>query len=131
MGAVQASPRTRVRATLSAVHRDGGPRGVLELSGEADIATMTLLRVELDRAVRRHPEHLVVDVSTLRFCDVRCARLILSACRTTGASLTGASGTVQRVLELVGSIDPDSGSACVPGLSVPDVFVAASQPVAL
>ena len=92
---------TRSYATLSARHRDGGSRGVLELSGEADIATLFLLGDDLAEAVRLHPDHLVVDVSELRFCDVHSAHMILTASRMSPITVTGATGSVKRVFDLL------------------------------
>ena len=106
MGVVQASvlPRTRTCASLRARHRDEGVRGVLELSGEADIATLALLRDELAEAIGRHGDHLVLDVTDLRFCDVHSAHMILMACRMTPIRLTGATGSVERVFDLLQAI---------------------------
>lgn len=94
-------PQTRSYSTLRVRHRDEGVSGVLELSGEADIATLFLLKDELERAVLANPDHLVVDVSGLRFCDVHSAHMILTACRTEPVSVTGATGSVRRVFDLL------------------------------
>lgn len=99
------SPQTRSCATLRARHRDEESPGVLELSGEADIATLAMLGAELAESVATNPEHLVVDVADLRFCDVHSAHLILTACRTSPTRVTGATGSVKRVFDLLTSLE--------------------------
>jgi anti-anti-sigma regulatory factor len=76
----------------------------LELSGEADIATLAMLGAELADAVRKDREDLVVDLTGLRFCDVHSAHLILTARRPKPVSLTGASGSVKRVFDLLDAL---------------------------
>lgn len=105
--AVVATPQTqraRSSATLHASHLDQGALWVLELSGEADIATLAMLGEELAVAVAMNREHLVVDVTSLRFCDVRSAHMILTARTTGGMDVKGATGSVKRSLDLVTSL---------------------------
>ncbi len=90
-------------ATLSARHLDAAP-WVLELSGEADITTVPLLRRELTELVRSGCEHAVVDVTELTFCDVASTRLIMIARRLVPVTLTGATGSVKRVFDLMESL---------------------------
>ena len=106
MGVVNAShaPPSRTCATLRTQHLDRGPDGVLVLSGEADLATRTMLREALAEAVAMNRERLIVDVTRLRFCDVQSAHLILRAGGTTPVHVTGSAGTVKRVLDLVDSL---------------------------
>ena len=106
MGVVNAShaPPSRTCATLRTQHLDRGPDGVLVLSGEADLATRTMLREALAEAVAMNRERLIVDVTRLRFCDVQSAHLILRADGTTPVHVTGSAGTVKRVLDLVDSL---------------------------
>ena len=121
------SPRqSRSSATLSARHVDRGTSWALELSGEADIATVTMLGEELADAVGMGREDLVVDLTGLRFCDVHSAHLIRSAREPKPVSLTGATGSVKRVFELLDTLhvapdDPASRgaphSATVPRVS--------------
>ncbi len=74
---------------------------MLELSGEADIATVALLRQELTELVRSGCEHAVLDVTELTFCDVASTRLIFTARRLMPVTVTGATGSVQRVFDLM------------------------------
>ena len=106
MGVVNAShaPPSRTCATLQTQHLDRGPDGVLVLSGEADLATRTMLREALAEAVAMNRERLIVDVTRLRFCDVQSAHLILTAGGTSPVHVTGSAGTVKRVLDLVDSL---------------------------
>jgi hypothetical protein len=90
-------------ATLRARHLDAAP-WVLELSGEADIATLGLLRHELTQLVRSQCAHAVVDVSPLLFCDVASTHLILTARRLMPVTVTGATGSVKRVFDLMESL---------------------------
>ncbi len=103
MGSVVATPlwsRTVSCATLRARHLDGDP-WVLELSGEADIATMGMLRREL--ALLTTVDHAMaeVDVTDLTFCDVASAHLLLTARRRVPLVLSGATGSVKRVFDLL------------------------------
>src|SRR5690349_5927042 len=92
--------RTRSSATLVASHRTHGARLVLELCGEADITTEAMLREELAEA-SANADALVVDVSALRFCDVRSAHHILTADRVVPVTVVGAAGPVARVFDLL------------------------------
>ncbi len=95
--------RTITCATLRARHLDA-EHWILELSGEADITTMDMLRRELEHVSATHRENSVVDVSNLSFCDVASAHLLLTARRTLPVTLSGATGSVERVLDLVDSL---------------------------
>lgn len=90
-------------ATLSARHLDAAP-WVLELSGEADIATLSLLRQELTQLARSQCEHAVLDVTPLSFCDVASSHLILTARRLAPVTVIGATGSVKRVFDLMESL---------------------------
>ena len=106
MGTVVATPlssRTVSCATLRARHLDGSPR-VLQLFGEADIATLAMLRRELAHLAATHQEDVVVDVAGLTFCDVASAHLILTARRRVPVTLSGATGSVKRVFDLVSAL---------------------------
>lgn len=93
--------QTRSCATLCARHGDCKASWVLELSGEADIATLALLRQELAHMVAVQPADVVVDVTALAFCDVASAELILAARRTSPVRVVGATGSVKRLFDLL------------------------------
>lgn len=106
MGSVE-TPRwsqTRSCATLRARHLDDGASWTLELSGEADIATLALLRQELAHMAATTPAGAVVDVTDLVFCDVGSAELILVARRTCPVRVIGATGTVKRVFDVLDAL---------------------------
>ncbi|HWO52091.1 MAG TPA: STAS domain-containing protein [Ornithinibacter sp.] len=97
------SSRTISSGTLRARHLDG-QQWVLELSGEADVTTMDMLRRELAQVAIVDRADSVVDVTKLSFCDVASAHLILTARRTIPVTVTGATGSVQRVFDLVDAL---------------------------
>jgi hypothetical protein len=92
---------------------DRGDSWALELSGEADIASLPMLTEELADAVGMDRDDLVVDVTGLRFCDVRSAHLILTARGPRPVSLTGAAGSVKRIFDLVDTLHvaPDDSAS--------------------
>lgn len=94
------SPSTILRARLV----DRGAVSALELSGEADLTTLVVLRQALEAALERHGARVVIDVTGLQFCDVHSAMLILSVSRATPTSVIGAQGSVRRVLETLDSL---------------------------
>ena len=96
--------RRREYLTLWARHLDDEAFWVLELSGEADIATLVLLRQELAQMAARNPAGVVVDVTGLVFCDVASAELILAARRTNPVTVIGGKGTVKRVFDLLDAL---------------------------
>jgi hypothetical protein len=81
--------------------RDDEPIGLLRLSGEADLMTREDLRRELLQAETLHPNCLVLDVTELRFCDVGCAELILWSAQRTPIIMVGATGTVERLFQIL------------------------------
>ena len=91
-------------ATLRARHRSDGHTWVLELSGEADITTVDLMRVAVGQVSTIHGQDVVVDVSNLGFCDVASAHLILTARRMMPVTVSGATGSVKRVLDLMDAL---------------------------
>lgn len=103
MGSDEAScwSHTFSYATLWARHRDEGASWLLELSGEADCATRDLLRRELGRMAASGRDDTVVDVTRLTFCDGNSAHLILTSRRPMPVTLSGATGSVKRVFDLV------------------------------
>ena len=90
--------------TLRARNLDGEGLCVLELSGEADIATLGLLWQELAHLATRNSGDVVVDVARLEFCDVASARLILESQRRIPSTLRGATGPVERVFDLLDAL---------------------------
>jgi anti-anti-sigma regulatory factor len=74
---------------------------VLELSGEADIATMRMLRRELALLTTVDHADAEIDVTDLVFCDVASAHLLLTARRRVPLVLSGATGSVKRVFDLL------------------------------
>lgn len=97
-------PRTSTRTMLMARQVGRGAVSSLELSGEADLTTLTILRLALARSLGMHGDHVVIDVTGLRFCDIHSAQLILSVSRTTPTTVIGAHGSVRRVMELLDSL---------------------------
>jgi anti-anti-sigma factor len=78
---------------------------VLGLSGECDVATRHQLENALAQALSaRGLEPLILDLSTLEFCDVGCTRMVCEAGRQGRVALAGLSGTVGKVF---GLLDPD------------------------
>jgi hypothetical protein len=74
---------------------------VLELSGEADIATMGMLRREMALLTTIGHANAEVDLTALTFCDVASAQLLLTARRRAPVTLTGATGSVSRLFDLL------------------------------
>lgn len=96
--------RRRQYLRLWARHLDGGACWVLELSGEADVATLDLLRQELAHLATTNTREAVVDVTRLEFCDVAAAQVILVAGCTVPFTLRGATGPVKRVFDLLDAL---------------------------
>jgi hypothetical protein len=86
---------TRSDFPLRARHCEEGDAWLLELSGEADIATAALLRQELALLAATDRDDVVVDVTRLTSCDVASAHLILTARGTTPVTVRGATGSVK------------------------------------
>lgn len=107
--------RRRTYLTLSARHLDGGDVRVLELSGEADVATLDLLRQELAHLATTTTGEAVVDVTRLEFCDVASAQLILVSGSTVPFTLRGATGRVSRVFDLLDALQKQSLPHHLPG----------------
>lgn len=106
MGSVstpQWSPMSKC-ATLKARHRSDGHTWVLELSGEADIATLGMVRMVAAQMDTVTDECIAVDVHGLEFCDVASAHLITTSRRTTPIIVWGATGSVKRVFDLLDAI---------------------------
>ena len=94
----------RLRSGLAVTHQDRGSLWILTLAGEADVATRDVLVRGLHEALSEEREVLVVDVSTLEFCDSRCATVVIEAnCNApqTQVILVGGRGMVSRVFDLL------------------------------
>lgn len=91
-------------ATLQARHRSDGQTWVLELSGQADIATFGLVRMVVAQMATVTDEGIAVDVGGLDFCDVASAHLITTSRRTMPVTVRGATGSVKRVFDLLDAI---------------------------
>jgi anti-anti-sigma regulatory factor len=89
---------------LRARYREDGAFGVLELSGEADIATFGLLRQELAQLAATSCAGAVLDVTRLTFCDVASAYMIQAAQLTMPLTVLGAKGSVKRVFDLLDAV---------------------------
>lgn len=74
---------------------------MLGFVGEADLFTMEALVDALETALAMRPDHLVIDLHRLTFCDVACGQRLSEAARSTGVTVLGAGGEVRRVLELL------------------------------
>jgi anti-anti-sigma regulatory factor len=107
--------RRRKYLTLSARHLDGGAYWVLELSGEADTATLVLLTQELAHLAATNTGEAVVDVTRLKFCDVAAAQMILVAGSTIPFTLRGATGPVKRVFDLLDALQKQRLPHHLPG----------------
>ena len=84
-------------ATLRARHQCREDTWVLELSGEADMATWGLVRMVGAQMATVTDRCIVVDVGNLDFCDVTSAHLIMGTRQDIPVSVSGATGSVRRV----------------------------------
>jgi anti-anti-sigma factor len=113
-GGSQAAPASRL---------DRSARGLsvrVFLSGELDCDCADVVEEILMAAVeRRGVRSVVVDLTSLRFLDARCAGVLLrTTCwadrRGVAMNVTGVSGIPRRVLEIVGFYDVLRTSARCP-----------------
>jgi anti-anti-sigma regulatory factor len=95
---------TRSDFPLRARHLDDAAVWLLELSGEADIATSALLRQEVALLAVMNRDDAVVDVTRLTFCDVASAHMILTVRRSRPLTVCGATGSVKRVFDLLDAL---------------------------
>jgi anti-anti-sigma factor len=84
-----------------------GDRATVALAGELDVNSAPLVGEELGRLAEDDVSSVIVDVSRLTFVDSTGLRVILAGrerLQTIGATLVldGASGVVERVLEMTG-----------------------------
>ena len=106
-------------ATLRARHLDEGRCWLLELSGEADVATRRLLRDELARLLAVDRDERVVDVSNLAFCDVASAHQLLTARRSGRVALQRRHGVRAARLRPAGRAVGGAGAALPRGQPAP------------
>jgi len=89
------------------ITRSWGPRPLIVLSGDLDIATRDRLCAALAGAHRAKLERLTVDTTAVSFLDCSCVGVIVSARNAVVESggefklLVGAGGIVPRVLRLL------------------------------
>jgi anti-sigma B factor antagonist len=86
----------------------------LRLHGEADLAVRNQFQELIDRALATGDPRVVVDMSELRYLESACLRILLHAhdvaeARDTQLVVRGATGIVQRVLEVSGVAEILSG----------------------
>jgi anti-anti-sigma factor len=82
----------------------------LRLIGELDLSTVDMLAVQLARTPKQSGPS-VIDVSELRFLDLIGLRALQRAGQADGSPdtrLVGATGIVQRIIELVRALDPEN-----------------------
>ena len=92
---------------LQVVTREEPDRVVLELHGELDLAGAPMLAGEIERAERKAPQILVLDLENLQFVDSAGLRVMLAAHQRAaerGAEFALTPGTpqVQRLLTIAG-----------------------------
>ncbi|MEH1102211.1 STAS domain-containing protein [Micromonospora sp. CPCC 205561] len=92
--------------TVTCADRDGGG-ACLRLAGELDLSTAPELNSVIDRLVEGGERHLLVDLSQLTFCDSTGIAAFVRGDNRVAADggwlrLTGASGRVDRVLQVTG-----------------------------
>ena len=96
-----------VQEQLSIATRVEGPVARVHLVGELDVNTAPLVADELTNVVAEGVTSVVVDVAELTFVDSTGLRAILAGrekLQAEGATLVleGASGVVERVLDMTG-----------------------------
>jgi anti-sigma B factor antagonist len=93
-----------VQLEISVSHHP--PTTVLKLAGELDLATADLLSGTLSELLRNGHTTLLVDTSTLGFCDLTGMDVLMegrAAAERAGGTLrlSGVHGVLKRVLEVV------------------------------
>jgi anti-anti-sigma factor len=88
-------------ATLTSHCYSLGHTDVLELDGDCDVATESLLRRTVVGALGQGPSALIVDLTHVRFCDAGSAAVLLAAGQRTPIVLVGANGIVARVFDIL------------------------------
>jgi anti-sigma B factor antagonist len=80
---------------------------ILELTGELDMASATLLRTEIEAALESDAQRVVLELSELKFIDSTGIRTLLNARQQSSGSpgrltIRGAQGLVEKVLGIAG-----------------------------
>ncbi|MEV4463545.1 STAS domain-containing protein [Micromonospora echinofusca] len=92
--------------TVTCVDRDGGTTR-LRLAGELDLSTAPELNAAIDQLVDAGERRLLVDLTELAFCDSTGIAAFVRGDNRVAADggwlrLTGATGRVDRVLQVTG-----------------------------
>ncbi|MGN9769109.1 STAS domain-containing protein [Micromonospora sp. SD12] len=92
--------------TVTCADRDGGTTR-LRLAGELDLSTAPELNAAIDRLVDAGERRLLVDLTELTFCDSTGIAAFVRGDNRVAADggwlrLTGATGRVDRVLQVTG-----------------------------
>lgn len=103
------------RYPLHATVRSAGRLGVVDLSGECDIATEHRLRDAIAEALSASTDMVIFDLKDLAFCDSAGVLRILRAARARHVVVSGAGGCVERIFEL---LDPLGDVARYPTLDL-------------
>ncbi|MFJ8692106.1 STAS domain-containing protein [Streptomyces roseolilacinus] len=106
---------------LTITGRDTTTGPVVEVVGDLDYAHATTLRQQVERLTLRPGQHLVVDLTSLKFCDSTGITALLAArqhAQAAGADivLSGVPTNTLRILTIVGldrvfTIRPDTTPA--------------------
>ncbi|HEX4106483.1 MAG TPA: STAS domain-containing protein [Solirubrobacteraceae bacterium] len=98
----------KTRGLLSIETRTDRQRAVLRLAGDADMASASLLREEVERLQRAGAAHVIIDLRELRFIDSAGIHVLVAGHRPcAGARLSIVLGrpAVRRALELCGVLE--------------------------
>ncbi|WP_433393359.1 STAS domain-containing protein [Micromonospora sp. KLBMP9576] len=92
--------------TVTYADRDGGGR-CLRLAGELDLGTAPELNAVIDRLIDGGERRLLIDLTELTFCDSTGIAVFVRGDNRVAADggwlrVTGASGRVERVLQVTG-----------------------------
>lgn len=92
--------------TVTYATQDGGG-ACLRLAGELDLSTAPELNAAIDRLTAEGERHLLLDLSELTFCDSTGIAAFVRGDNRAAAEggwlrVTGASGRVERVLQMTG-----------------------------
>jgi anti-sigma B factor antagonist len=84
-----------------------GPRTILAVTGEVDIATSPQLRTALDAAFAAGAQEIRVDLTTTTFMDSSGIHVLVDAARRAGElrrslAIACPAGNVRRVIEIAG-----------------------------
>jgi anti-anti-sigma factor len=78
----------------------------LEVTGEIDISSVAALRVEIDRAIKRAPRTLILDLAGVQFMDSSGIAVLLTAAEQIGlVEVRNPSEVIRRLIALTGLTD--------------------------